>query len=184
MLNLMRNYGIIRVVALALVLLALGCLAAACASGGGISINQRAQSFVGGALSNFGGIDGASTTARSIARDIAIAREFDFIQPGFSISPGTITATTAAASQSFGEGTGLLQVAGDQATAELTVSSRDAQVSDATLTGSFSLSQAQAAVSDAGRSFTVIWEFEFSNGGLPVSISAEQTLSGTNWATI
>jgi len=184
MLERMRINRTIRLAVLAFSLLALVVLEAACGSGGGLVIEQRAQAYVGGALSNFGGIDGGSSTARSVARDIAIAREFDFIQPGFMVSAGTITATTAAASQSFGDGTGQLQVLGDQATAELNISSRDPQISDATITGSFSLSQAQAALNDAGRSFTVNWEFEFSANGLPVSLSAEQTLSGTNWVTI
>jgi len=184
MLDLMRNNRIFRPAALALVLLALSCLEAACGSGGGIILEQRAQSFVGGALSNFGGIDGAETNARSAARDIAIAREFDLIQPGFLVGAGTITAITAAASQSFGEGTGQLQVIGDQASAQLNVVSRDPQVSNVLMTGTFNLNQAQAAVSDAGRSFTINWEFEFSRNGLPISISAEQTLSGTNWVTI
>lgn len=170
--------------ALALGLVVLSSVLAACGSGGGIVIEQRAQSFVGGALSNFGGIDADSSGARSVARDVAIAREFDFIQTGYTVAAGAVSADTAAASQSYGAGSGQLTVAGDAATVELTVASREVDVSDVTMTGTFSVSQAQAAVSDSGRSFTVVWEFEFTSGVLPVDIIADQTLSGTNWIGI
>jgi hypothetical protein len=181
MLGFMRKHGIIRLAALAMLASLLGGALAACGSGGGVVIQQRAQTFVGGALSNFGGIDADVSAARSVARDVAIAREFDFIQPGFTVGAGAISAATAAASQSFGSATGQLTVVGDTATAELTVESREVDVSDVTMTGTFSLSQAQAAVADSGRSFTVTWEFEFTAGVIPVDIIAEQTLSGSGW---
>lgn len=184
MLDLMHNQRKIRLAVLALATLAFSSVLAACGSGGGIQFEQRAQVFLGGALSNFGGVDGGDPGARSVARDIAIAREYDLIQPGYTVGAGPITAATAAASQSFGPASGQLTVAGDLATAAFSVDSFDADVSEVTMTGTFSLSQAQAAVSDAGRSFIVSWEFEFDSSGMPVSISAEQTLSGTNWVTI
>jgi hypothetical protein len=184
MLDFMRNQRIVRLAALIAMTLTLAGALAACGSGGGVVIDQRAQAFVGGALSNFGGIDGDSSSARSVARDVAIAREFDLIQSGYTVGPGAITSVIGAASQSYGPASGQLTVVGDQATAQLTVESREVDISDVTLTGTFSLSQAQAAVSDSGRSFTVSWEFEFTAGVVPVDITAEQTLSGTSWVAI
>jgi hypothetical protein len=135
-------------------------------------------------LSNFGGIDGASTDARSVARDIAIAREFDFIQPGFTVGGGTITSITASANPQYGDATGQLTVVGDMATATLNVVSFSPGAANIEMVGTFSVSKAQAAVSDAGKSFTIVWTWDFDAGGTPVNITAEQTLSGTGWVAI
>ena len=163
---------------------ALVLLLAACSAGGGIQIEQRAQAFLGGALSNFGGPDGNDATARSIARDIAIGREFVFVQAGFTVASGQATANIGGADPSFGSGNGQVTVSGNQGTLELTIYSSSGPAGDADLTGTFGTAAAQATVQDPGASFTISWAFEFSQGGTDYSITADQILSGTDWVEI
>ncbi|GEM_PF-2347321 len=156
----------------------------ACSAGSGFVADQRAQAFVGGALSNFGGIDGDDAGARSTARDIAIARDFDFIQGGVVIGTGTAATSRGSADPGFADGAGPIAVAADTATVTLSIASLTAGIEDVTLTGEFGMAAAQAAAEDAGLSFTVEWEIAFTDNGQPVSLTASQVLSGAYWVAI
>ncbi|MBN2082347.1 hypothetical protein JW859_09095 [bacterium] len=164
--------------------LAVVLVLAACSSDGGTTVIQRATAFAGGALVNFGGNNAADADARAVARDLGIGREYDLVNNGFAIASGNVTSAFASADPLFGNGTGTQTVAGDIVTVTLTVASNDTLLSDVTLTGVYSLSQAQAAISDAGRTFVINWTFDYQNDGAAVNITAEQTAYGTSWTTV
>lgn len=159
-------------------------LIAGCGSGTGVALNERAQEFIGGALSNFGGGDGGDTGARSTARDLAVGREFDFILSGFVVAAGTATTSQGAASTRFSGGMGQLQINGDEATVVLDIANVDPSVVDAQLIGYFSVSDAQRAVTDASTSFMVLWEIEFTEADVTYMLNAQQLLSGTSWVAL
>ena len=171
-------------IALATICLLIAAGLAACSAGGGIDLDQRAGLFVGGALSNFSGTDGDEPLARATARDIAIAREFDFTPLGFTVAAGSASTSIAGASARFGDGLGTIAVNGDTATVELNIVALDPSVANVSLVGTFSVSEAQEAISDAGRSSTVTWVFMFNEGITTYSIEADQVLSGTNWVDV
>jgi hypothetical protein len=178
----MSKHALAVVVVAALTLLSLSL--AACSAGGGIDLDQRASSFVGGALSNFSGTDGDEPEARATARDVAIAREFDFTPVGFTIAAGAASTSLAGASSRFGDGLGTTTVNGDTATVDLDITALDPNVTNMNLSGTYSVTDAQTAVANAGNSFTITWLFQFSEGITTYSIEADQVLSGTNWIDV
>jgi hypothetical protein len=161
---------------------ALAVIALAACGGSTINLLQRANSFDGGALSNFGGTDGADPDARAIARDIASGRNYDFTPAGFTISPGS-AASNGPNGSPFGVGNGSLAINGDTATATLDIVSTDPNVTNAQMVGTFSLAEASAAISNPGASFVVDWVLSFDALGVPISLSAQQTLNGTDFVT-
>lgn len=182
MLIYMSKHAPALVVVAALALLALAF--SACSAGGGIDLDQRASSFIGGALSNFSGTDGDEPGARATARDIAIAREFDFTPVGFTIAAGVASTSLAGASARFGDGLGTITVNGGTAIVDLDITTLDPNVTNLNMSGTFSVANAQAAVANAGNSFTITWLFQFSEGITTYSIEADQVLSGTNWVDV
>ena len=170
---------------LKLVLIITAALAVnACGSGTGVVLNERAADFAGGALSSFGGADSEDTTARATARDIMVGREFDCISSSFLVAAGTAITDVAAASSRFSGGMGDLAVDGDEGVLTLEVFNVDPEVVYITITGYFSVTEAQRAVEDAGASFLVDWEIEFTEGDVDYSLTAQQVLAGTNWTSI
>jgi len=179
MLSNMSRLSINVVLGLALVL-----VLAACSSDTGTTVIQRATAFAGGALANFGGDHSQDSDARAVARDLGIGREYGFVNNGFAIAAGNVTSAFAAADPVFGNGTGTQTVVGDIVTVTLAVDSNDTLITNITMTGIFSLSAAQAAVSDAGRTFVINWTFDYVDDGAAMNISAEQTAYGTAWTTV
>jgi hypothetical protein len=168
-------------IAILVATLALLMALTSCGGGDGTVLEQQAAAFSGGSLTTYGGLDSDEPVARQTARDILVGREFDFTTAGFTIAPGTVSSAAAGGSPRFGASSGTLETSGDTATVVLNITSRDGSVTSPQATGTFSLSDAQRAVNDAGASFTVDWELDFEENGTPYSISVEQVLSGTNW---
>lgn len=177
MLNHMRNTN----TGLSL-LLAAFCLLWLAACGSDAPLVQRADQFDGGALSNFGGTFGADPDARATAREIASGRSYDFSLSGFDILPGGAESGGPGGSP-FGLGTGTVALDGDNATVELDITSTDPNVTNVHMTGTFSLAQATAAIASPGASFVVNWLISFDTFGTPVSLTAEQTLMGTDFVS-
>lgn len=168
------------------ILLSLAAVATvmAFASCGGTNTNliQNAGSFDGGALSNFGGVDGANTDARAIARDMASGRNYDFTPVGFTIAAGS-AASNGPNGSPFGVGNGSIALAGDTATVTLDITSADPNVTNAQMVGTFSVAEASAAITNPGASFVVDWAMSFDSLGVPVHLSAQQTLNGTDFVS-
>lgn len=165
-----------------LALASIGLLAAMSACGGTDEIPQlNADTFTGGSLSNFGGDDGGDSDARDTARELATSRSFDFTPSGFTLSSGPVS-TDGAPGSFFTGGTGSLNVSGDDATVTLNPTSSDANYTDIQMVGTFSLSDAQQAITSPGASFPVIWDISFSAFGLPLSLTAEQQLTGADFS--
>jgi hypothetical protein len=152
------------------------------ACGGSDPLNLQADSFQGGSLSNFGGLDGADTEARDIAREMAVGRNFDFTPGGgFTLSSGPINSTSDGGD--FGIGGGTLDLSGDDATVDLDITSENPNVTNAHMVGTFSLAAASAAIANPSSSFDVEWTISFDTfGGIPVELTATQTLTGTDFS--
>jgi hypothetical protein len=156
---------------------------AACSTGGGGGggLNLRADRFLGGALSGFGGADGSNTTARQYARELTSGRTYDFTPAGgFTISTGAVQSIGQTGS-GFGIASGSLNVNGDVVTVILNPTSTNPAITDMEMTGVFSFSEAQQSIIDPGASFTVDWDMAMSVSGVPLSLSAQQVLSGQNF---
>ncbi len=166
-----------------LLILAAALLLWLAACGGETTLAQRANQFDGGALSNFGGVDGNSADARAIAREIASGRSYDFTQSGFEITPGGVDSSGPGGSL-FGLGSGTLALNGDNVTVNMEITSADPNVTNAHMTGTFSLAQASSAIINPGASFVVNWLLNFDALGSPVSLSADQTLNGTDFTAL
>jgi hypothetical protein len=167
----------------ALSALALAGLLAAC-GGATATLNQRAGSFEGGALSSFGGADGDDIDARATARDIAGGRDYDFTAAGFTLLNGAATSWQPGAGSNFGDGDGTVTLDGAQATVNLSVISNDPDVTDVALAGSFDVADAQAAIANAGSSFVIEWTLVWQQAGEARSLTAQQTLLGAEWVTL
>jgi hypothetical protein len=154
---------------------------AAC-GGSSIDLVQHANSFDGGALSNYGGADGENADARAIAREMASGRNYDFTPSGFTIAAGDASSNGPNGSP-FGVGNGSLAVSGDTATVTLDITSTNPDVTNAQMVGSFSLAEASMAIINPGSSFIVDWTMSFDMLTVPVSLSAQQTLNGTDFVT-
>jgi len=162
--------------------LALAALLAAC--GGDTALNQRAGSFEGGALSNFSGADGADSDARSVARDIAGGRDYDLTASGYTLLDGAATSWQSGAGSNFSDGDGTVTVNGAEATVNMTVISSDPSISNVALAGTLNVADAQAAIENPGSSFVVTWTILWELEGEARGLTAEQTLLGTEWATL
>jgi hypothetical protein len=170
----------IRFFAVALLLALLGL--AACGTGNTL-VAQRANAFLGGTLSGFGGTDGGDPDARAVARDIASSRTYDFTPTGFDIVAGPASSTGAGGSL-FTAGDGDIALSGDTATVTLDMLSNDPAVTDAQMVGTFSLAEATTAIASPGASFTVHWTLSFKLNSVDVSLTADQPLTGTDFVTV
>jgi len=110
-----------------------------------------------------------------------VGREFDCIGNNFLVAEGTANTAAAAASTRFGGGMGTLAVNADEGVLTLEIFNIDPDVIDASVTGYFSMTEAQRAVQDAGASFLVDWEIEFEEDGVDYLLTAQQILAGVNW---
>lgn len=157
-------------------------LAVLAACGGTDSGQQQlnANFFTGGSLSNFGGADGSDADARDTARELSTSRSFDFTPSGFIISSGPVS-TDGAPGSLFSGGSGTLEVSGDTATVNLNPTSTDANVTDVEMVGTFSLTDAQHAITSPGSSFLVQWTLGFTSFGVPISLTADQNLTGSDF---
>lgn len=162
-------------------LLALLMLAAC---GGEELLTQRADSFEGGALSSFGGTDGADSDARDVARAIANNRGYDFTPSGYTLATGAATSWLLTPSIDYGDGTGTLTVNAADAETVLQVLSNSASVTEIEMQGEFPLASAQAAIENPGSSFVVDWTISWQQDGTPRSLTAQQTLLGAEWTTL
>lgn len=160
----------------------LAAIALSACGGGTTNLLQQANSFNGGTLSNFGGTDGDNPDVRAIARDMASGRNYDFTPSGFNIASGP-AASNGPNGSPFGVGNGSLAVAGDTATATLDITSTDPNVTNAQMVGTFSVAEAAAAIINPSASFVVDWVMSFDLLAVPVSLSAQQTLNGTDFVT-
>ena len=175
MLHHMRKASLLTLVTLTVMLLLGSC-------GGGEAVVQRASAFIGGALSSFGGTDSPDADARNTAMEIAISRIYDFTQGGFTLLSGTAT-TTATNLGEFGGGNGFVDLAGQGqlATIVLNISADDPRYSSVELAGVFSPSEAQTAIDLPGASFFVEWTISWEDDGVPYTLTAAQSLTGTDW---
>jgi hypothetical protein len=149
--------------------------------GGSDPVVQHAQALLGGSLSNFGGAAGADLDARAVAREMATGRSYDFMPSGFTVAAGAVTSTAPSGSD-FGDGAGTLTVNGDDAEVVLNPAGGAGGVTGAKLEGSFSLAAAQAAVDSPGRSFVVTWTVSWTDGTDSFELTAEQSLTGTDFS--
>ncbi len=167
---------------LLLALAGAGLLSMLQACGGSEELPQlNADIFTGGSLSNFGGADGGDSDARDTARELATSRSFDFTPSGFTISSGPVS-TDGAPGSFFTGGTGTLAVSGDNATVTLSPVSSDPNYTDIEMVGTFSLSAAQSTITNPGASFPVDWDISFTSFGIPLSLSATQELTGSDFS--
>jgi len=160
--------------------LALTLALSACSGGGALDV--RAERFASGTLSSFGGANGADPDARDIARDIATGRFYDFTPVGYVIADGA-AASTPASGSTLGDGTGTVAVSGDTVTVDMDIAS-EIPLGAVHMTGTFSLADATLAVSKPGASFTVAWQITWTTLGTDFALSAEQQLTGTDFAPI
>jgi hypothetical protein len=169
-----------RVVKGCMVVLTLTLALSACSGGGAVDV--RAERFASGTLSSFGGANGADPDSRDIARDIATGRFYDFTPTGYVIADGA-AASTPASGSSLGDGTGTVAVSGDTVTVDMDVAS-ELPLEAVHMTGSFSLADATLALSKPGASFSAVWQITWSALGTDFALSAEQQLTGTDFAPI
>jgi hypothetical protein len=146
-------------------------------------VEQRATTLLGGPLSNFGGVDGSDPAVRSVARDIATSRSYDFTPAGFVIASGAASSEGLMGS-GYGDGSGTITVAAGDGTVEQIIAPTTASAENITVSGTFESALAQLAVNTPGSSFTISWTFSFTIGGEPFTLTADQVLSGSNWVAI
>ncbi|MCC7479617.1 hypothetical protein IT575_14335 [bacterium] len=179
-----KLYGVAGGRSSAIASLALAALIALlCSACGGTdeTVQLNADFFSGGSLSNFGGSDGGDSDARETARELATGRSFDFTPSGFTISSGPVS-TDGAPGSFFTGGTGTLAVSGDTATVTLNPDSSDPNYTDIEMVGTFSLTAAQSTITNPGASFPVEWQISFTSFGIPLSLSATQQLTGSDFS--
>jgi hypothetical protein len=171
----------------ALILFVSTALLLAACGGTDALVLQRANSFDGGALSNFGGTDGSSTDARDIARNITSGRNYDFTLTGFDLVDGPAQSTPAGGSD-YGAGTGSVAVDGTAVTVTMDVASTNPNVTNVQLVGTFDAMDAAATIANPGSTFVVEWQmsFDIPNGASTYTahVTAEQTLNGTDYIAI
>jgi len=155
---------------------------AACSSSGIPMGEQRAGAFVGGALTNFFGLDADDPSVRNTAREIAVGRIYDLTPAGYTIVSGAASSAPGGFGD-FGGGNGSVTVnAGmGQSTIELEIASFDPDVGNVVLLGRFNASEAQQAVDSPGASYTIAWDLSWEQDGTVYEVSAEQAVSGTDW---
>jgi hypothetical protein len=164
-------------------LMAVAAVIAFTACGGSnIDLVQHANSFDGGSLSNFGGGDGGNADVRAIARDMASGRNYDFTPSGFSITDGP-AASNGPNGSPFGVGNGTLAINNDTATVTLDITSTNPDVTNAQMVGTFSVADASMAIINPGATFVVDWVMSFDLLAVPVNLTAQQTLNGTDFVT-
>lgn len=173
----MRKTRLLTIIATVALLLILGSC-----GGGADPIAQRASAFIGGALSSFGGIDANDPGARNTAMELAISRIYDMTPGGFTLLSGTAT-TDSSGLGDFGAGNGVVDLAGlgQLATINFSITADDPRYSSVEMAGVFNPSEAQSAIDLPGTSFVVEWTVSWEDDGMPYSLIAEQSLSGTDW---
>jgi len=163
---------------------ALASLLALASCGGSDALPvQKASALTGGALSNFGGTDGADPSVRAVARDIATSRDFDFTPTGYTVASGAAESTGLAGS-GYGDGTGTITVMGGGSAVEMSIVSQTSGVQNVTLTGAFDALQAQLAVDNPGSSFIMSWTISFDIEGESFTLTCDQVLSGSGWTQV
>jgi hypothetical protein len=142
---------------------------------------ERANSLDGGALSNFNGPDGSDADARATARAIAGNRGYDFTSTGYTLTSGQATSWAILDSSDFTDGIGPLTIDGASSTVQFDVQSADPSVTNVQLSGTFDATEAQLAIDNPGASFIIQWTISWEVGGAPFTLTAEQTLLGSDW---
>jgi len=168
-----------RLALLGLATLAASAVALASCGSGTSLLDMKAKSFEGGSLSNFGGADGGNTADRNIAKEMAEGRNFDFTPTGFTFASGPVSSSSEGGD--FGFGGGSMAVDGDNATVDIDVTSNNPDITNAHMVGSFNTSAAGLAIVDPGKTFDVAWTISFDTLGVPVELTAIQTLAGTDF---
>ena len=172
----MSKHSLIAAIILALAIAATSCIG----SGVELGDNVVAERFLGSSPVSVSGPDSDDGTMVSIADDMVSGRRFDLTPSGFTIASGDITSEAPPGSD-FGVSDGTLDVSGDQATVDFRMFSTNPDVTDARMTGTFSLSEATQALTSPGDSFLVNWDISFDYLGFPVQLQAEQELTGTDF---
>lgn len=161
-------------------LLITALLLGACKGSPGIGLEQRADAFLGGSSGSFSGADADNPGAVAEGSAMLGGRVLDFTPGGFTLNSGSL-GSQAPGSGPYAISGGQLGVSGDTATVDLDVTSTNPDVTNVDLSGTFSLSAAQGAILNPGRSFDVTWDVGFSYFGVPVAFTMIQPLTGTDF---
>jgi hypothetical protein len=155
-------------------------LSACNSEGDDFDLDLKADSFLGGTPSNVSGPDADNADATDEASAMLTGRKFDFTPNGFTLASGNVNSEPVENSD-YGIAGGTMSLDGDEATVGLDVFSNNPDVTNAEMTGTFSVAEASSAILTPGESFTVNWDIAFDYLGFPIQLNMDQELQGTDF---